>query len=693
MCYKRLLDLSSSKGYRILRKCLKQNNVVRGKPTRVRFTEYHINVDNRRTQEQNEIQVGFFYSLFNAIFRCEVRFLDPFRECCGRKVFPSNSFTITWSKLCKIFAKILLIFLLPTPFYLRLVIFYVFEIDELDRRKRAVKAGGLKESLGSSLMHYLTPTHGVFICMYILYIATAVVLAFMSQKGRDLRIKNVIVNSFRELKSQNFTATLSMIASNVVWPLKNFGALGFCVGIVYWPVAIVGSLLVGAVYLLPTLYLTLRMAIHSKLAAVNMIRQSKSSKYRVHSERDVSVRRYTTEELLRCKGKNLWKDSETDISLGSLDMRSPVPTKSMSSPKNVSLPRITKYTLCALLSILTMYAVVIILSEVIVCLVDVVVFTVMGCIVNASDFLVQYVMLIIMFVVYCNGSFNDVQVKYLWINRVLFKEIKYRIKDLDKVTRHPVFLRENHAFKLFSLGDYEATDDFADKPANHWVINNLCMFIDSNSTLRIPIQLFNEVMQIRVTGVPGPVYRGHIEALKHLSKIIIFVLFVFILVMSFGSIHKISTTNQTMATVVVGFLPRILKTFRPPQQPEMEVETVGFQALIDEILNNFCQYWPIYDLPFEVATDKDDDSFVDIIDDTVEVQKTKTLTEESKLDEAEENRHLLNTDMVHDDKDGASELPLSSQLIQMHETLDEEDVDIAIILPKWPEDDDIKDIV
>ena len=375
-------------------------------------------------------------------------------------------------------------------------------------------------------------------------------------------------------------------------------------------------------------------------------------------------------------------------------MQSPVPTKSRSSPKNVSLLRITKYTLCALLSILTMYGVVIILSEVTGCLVDVVVFTVMGCIVSASEFLVQYVMLILMFVVYCNDSFNDMQVKYLWMNRMVVTETKHRFRrDLEYLTSLPGFLRKkrkNQAFKAQLLNEqteYEATDDVACEPANHWIINDLVLFVDSKCTPRIPIKLFNEAIQIPVAGVPGPVYRGHIEALKHLSKIIIFVLFVFILVMSFGSIHKISTTNQTMATVVVGFLPRILKTFRPPPEPEMELEQVGFISALEEIIINFCQNWPIHDLPFEVITDEDNDSVVDAIDDKEEAPKMKTLTVESKLDEAEENSHLLSTDVVHDDKDGASALPLFSQ----HITMLSEEVHIAIILPEWPEND-IKDI-
>ena len=285
----RILDLSSKKGFPILRKCLEESNVKFGQRIKVRFPWYDINVDYRRLQEENVVPVGLFYSLFSAIFRCQVQYLAPFRDCCKADLFRFNNYRITWRKFCKKLAKILLILLLPTPFYLRLLVFYEFEYDELQHRKKAIEVGGLKEPLESSLLYYFTPAHGVFICMYILYVITAIVLAFISQKDRDHRVKNIIVNSFRELKSLDFTDTLSMIASNMVWPLKNFGALGFCVGIIYWPLAIVGSLIIGAVYTLPTLYLTFRMAYHSKLAAVIMSRQNNDLMYKVRVKPDKGV--------------------------------------------------------------------------------------------------------------------------------------------------------------------------------------------------------------------------------------------------------------------------------------------------------------------------------------------------------------------------------------------------------------------
>jgi len=697
----RVLDLSSQKGFPKLQKCLQESKVPLDQPIRVRFPQYDINVDYKRMQKENVVPVGLFYSIFSAIFGCQVRFLGPFRDCCKSRMFSNSRFTITWGNFCKRLAKILLILLIPTPFYLRLVVYYKFESEEVERRKKAIAVGGLRESVESSLIHYFTPTHGVFIFMYILYVVTAMALAFISQKGKDHRVKKIIINSFRELKGLNFTDTLSMIASNVVWPLKNFGALGCCVGIIYWPLAVTGSLIVGAVYLLPTLYLTYRMAHHSKLAAVVMARQSNNIKYKVRQKQDMGMYRFQTEEFLR-KGNKV--ASDLDISLGDLDHVVPSEhiQEEVASVKSTPVPypkfswlRVIKYVFCAFLSILTLYALVLIMSEVIGCLVEIVVFTIMGCIVNAGA-LLKYVMLILMIIVYCGDCFNNMEKKYLKLNRALFNEVKFRIKDLDKVTSLPSSLQENCGFKAQELNeqaDYEASDDVARKPPNHWMINDLVLFVDNEDTPRIPVQLFNDVIQIRVAGVPGPIYRGQIEAFQNLSKIVFFVVFVFLVVLSFGTVHQISATNQTLATLVGGFMPRMLRMFLAPPRPEVELGTVSFKSKMDEVIKNFCQYWPIYDLPFEVVTDEDDDQ---------SLKSNEKKSEAEKVDLCRSNGIDTKDTSVcddFDDIDGVAESrrpstqPFSAfsthfkkpQVFRQVSILMEEHVDIAICLPTWPE--------
>ena len=625
---KRVLDLSSMKAFPKLRNLVRSLDLPLGKPVKVRFPQYDICVDYKRMLKENTVPVSLFQSLFNAVFKCQIRFVRPFKECCKTNMLchcknydvddddddDSEHRRIPWTRCCRKIAKILLILFIPMPFYIRLFVFYTFEYDALENRKRAIALGGLKESFQNSLIHYFTPTHGLFIFIYVFYAVTALVLAFTSRPRKQHRLQKVIVDSFRDLKRLNWTDTLCMFMANVIWPFKRFGMLGCLVCLIYWPLAIPPSVIVSLAYFIPTIYLTVRMAFHSKIATVVKARRSHRKRYKVRIAVDQDVHRFETENVLSRNDKT----HESSFSLDDIDHVKPKEhdkepdqvsrASTIIRYSNFSFRRAFKYIFSAIMCIVTLYAVVVVLSEVIGCLVEIIVFTIMGCIVNAGS-LLRYVMLLVMVFVYCCDCFNNMSKKYLKMNKALFNEVKCRIKDLETVTSLPSSLQENCGFKAQELNeqaDYEGSDDVAEKPPNHWMINDLVLFVDSEDTPRIPKQLFDEVTQIRVAGVPGPVYRGHIEAFQQLIKIVLFILFVFIVVLSFGAVYKISTTNQMLATLVGGFLPMILRTFLAPPAPDVELGTVSFKSKMDEVIKNFCQYWPIYDLPFELVEDEKD---------------------------------------------------------------------------------------
>jgi hypothetical protein len=72
--------------------------------------------------------------------------------------------------------------------------------------------------------------------------------------------------------------------------------------------------------------------------------------------------------------------------------------------------------------VVTLYGVLVIISECVGCLIEILVFTLMGIIVNAGT-LLKYVALVVMLVVYSYDCFNNVEKKYLKLNKALFSEV------------------------------------------------------------------------------------------------------------------------------------------------------------------------------------------------------------------------------------------------------------------------------
>jgi len=622
--FKHVVDLRTKKGFPKLKDAA--SDVIPGKPTKVKFSQYDITVDYKRMLTENIVNVGLLDSLFRAIFKCKIRNVGPFQNCCKMNMLAgcacAKKKPLPWIKFFRKFSNGILVVFIPFPYYLRLLIFYVCEYEEVMARKAIIKQNELSETYENSMIHYFTPTHPLFVIIYVIYGIMACMLAFMSRKQNEGRLLKIIVGAFRDLKNLNWTETLSMVVSNMLWPFKHFGLLGFLVGMVYWPIAIPFTILIALIYSLPTVYLTVRMIFYSKSAIIERARKRKKNKpYQVSVKTDQDMHKFEADALLE-KSRIVETPSldENNDDLGLDDIDNINPKEHFKNLKdNISLAssilkyqatnwrRFTVYVFSAMLCIATLYSVVIVMAEVIGCLIEIIVFTIMGIIVNASTML-RYVMLIMMILIYSADCFNNMGKKYLKLNKALFNEVKGRIKDIAEVTSLPSFMQENRGFKSQELGEqaeYESPDDLAEKPMNHWLINDLVLFIDSEDMPRIPRQLFDEVCQIRVAGVPGPVFRGLIEAFESFIKAVLFVLFVFIIVLTFGAVYKISSTNQTLATVLGGLLPMILRTFLAPPTPDVELGTVSFKSKLDEVIKNFCQKWPIYDFPFQVLPEDD----------------------------------------------------------------------------------------
>ena len=274
--------------------------------------------------------------------------------------------------------------------------------------------------------------------------------------------------------------------------------------------------------------------------------------------------------------------------------------------QSIKCRQVIEHIIASVFCVAALYSLLIILSECIGCFVEIFVFTMMGIIVNAGA-LLKYVSLLILVVVYSYDSFNNVEKKYLKLNKALFGEVKGRIKDLDKVTSLPSSLQENCGFKAQEASEqafYESADDIAKRPSRHWLINDLVLFVDNEDMPRIPRRLFDEVCEIRVAGVPGPVYRGLLLGVQQFLKIVFFIFFVFVVVLSFSEVYRVSTTNQMLATLAGGFLPVILRQFMEPERPDVEIGTLSFKSKMDEVIKNFRQYWPIYDFAFEPIVDE-----------------------------------------------------------------------------------------
>ena len=112
-----------------------------GAKFRAKFSQYDILVSYKRLLTENNVPVGFWRNVIRSLFFCRLRHIGPFRHCCRvdmvqpwmRRLLRLGSAVprVPWIVLWKKIGMALLILLMPTPYYVRLFIYYQFESTEV----------------------------------------------------------------------------------------------------------------------------------------------------------------------------------------------------------------------------------------------------------------------------------------------------------------------------------------------------------------------------------------------------------------------------------------------------------------------------------------------------------------------------------------------------------------------------------
>lgn len=159
-----------------------------------------------------------------------------------------------------------MLLLVPVPFYIRLFIYYKFEADEISLRREAMHKNGLGESFNfyrANVIQYFTPTHGIFIATYILYIVCAVIIGLTDEAFRE-RLKDVARSALSDMSVVSQTGVLGIIIRTLLFPCKKCGILGLLIAPVYLVLVFPICSIVFALYYFPTVYLSLRLPYYAR---------------------------------------------------------------------------------------------------------------------------------------------------------------------------------------------------------------------------------------------------------------------------------------------------------------------------------------------------------------------------------------------------------------------------------------------
>ena len=581
-------------------------------PYKIDFKAIHLRNKIDRLLPEHFVPVSFFTSLYDSFVKCKLRKDPALSSCCATNVCVKSpcNLHMTWYRLAKRVMQFLTMIAAITPWILRVALYFYYEKEDMDMRRKAAGDRQLQNPFHDSYSFtlYLTPVHVIFICIYALLCLEFCVYGTLSKKVKD-QFKFVLRKSFRDMREKDPEEIIRWIVGRALRPCTKYGGLGIFIGLLLWVLGSPFVIAILAFYLLPTLNITIRLFAQYNFYAVS---------------RDI----YFCCQKIREKFDIFEKEIQKENMLNSESME-----RNEQALRNgfARLQQMCIIFVC----IVSLYSVVFLLSEVVAVLVEILIYTMMGVILNAAKTL-SYVSLFFLLAVYTNECFGSVSKKFLAFNKVLNSAIfSLGVKKCEEVMylspkpelKNYIFDRHSTSFtkdliahrrnclaeddkqqdNMAFMLNTEALDDVKDpikliqsyNGSPKWQVSRLVLFFSKYifDVPQIPKSLFFRASKLPYSFLPGSVLINYLKAFVQLGIILIFLIFVLVVVLAFGDTYNISFSNQLLATVAGGLLPLLLqKLFRKHTTPVIDKDSISFRVFLHELLDTFKVSWPVYDI-------------------------------------------------------------------------------------------------
>lgn len=676
-------DESASSGYG-RRKDMKQftrfRKLVKTIPSEaivpVRFNRLDILVDHKELMTEDGVPVGLFRFVYETFIRCGITRVEPLKSCCEESIFGSWSprflwlklrkrcdcnrgcrDSCSWSSLFNLIGVVVLILVIPFPYYIRLGVFYAFEEDEIKDRQEAIDRLNLDYIVDHNIFQWLTPTHAGLVGVYITYVASLLLLSALRvcDSSKIDGIARACVTDMRHIRQSE---CLRMLCAHVLLPFEKFGVFGVAVAALYWPLVLPLCLLIAVFYCVPLLYLAGRLLINYRPGCCRR-KPLPTPGGRSNKSLSKGVTSFDSCFFL----DSISPDSRPYSSVSSVGV-DPSVTANQEAGRKTRQRNVRVYRqrlasafgtfLVGLLMLLGVCSVLVMYAEAFGFIVEVCVLTSLGAVVN-SDRSVQYVILAFWGVVYAVASCRLSYAGYTRLSRQLFHFIRTRLNDgIQAASPLRYEKRRNTAFKFLTIAEavqLKAQDqasvwqDDSDTPATtagvgrsalaattsgrldggavsndrgvgavvapddsieyrdnrlHWSIHSLVLFVDKNDVSRIPLDFFWEICKLDMPGSPGPVHKAALRATGCILCSLVFLSLLSIVVLSFGNMYEVATPNQMILMLVSGAVPLIIFLvvygFNLPHGSC--INQYSLHGKVQRVIVDYCQSWPVYDLSF-----------------------------------------------------------------------------------------------
>ena len=562
------------------------------KPHKLKLSKLEVKLRMDELVPKDRAPVGIIDNLFYNLVVCKIRNRPLLWNCCHATLTPCGK--LSWYRCLRSLTKLIFFLILSCPWGIRLAIYYLYEHPEIKERREFAADNSLHLTSTGSVISSLTPTHGLYIFCYCVLVLLTFVLSILSKKMQKL-IYSAFQCSLNDMWNSSWTGALERSFVVLIQPLEKFGFLGILVLPFYWLIVLPCALAVMMFYTFPLINVLVRLFVNVSVLCASFSECKKCS-HCPSSHRNFLCRIFDLRRLLA-------DEKAIKVDTNKIDRSS----------------QIFVLVMC----LLGMFAACFLARECIVFVVEYTIYVVIGVILNA-DHTLKYVTIAFMVVLYIRDCFGSVGNKYQKFNAILHEaalekaaqDIHAEVDPDDSAN-----MEKNAAFVVPTTkhGKDVPIPDLYVKMAPHgpkgfmkyteeeqlsWTMWQMAVFLNNKDKSFLSQDFFFQSIKMQNCKVPGSLINNYLIAFAKLLVILVFLFFVVLIVMVFGEEYNLSTFNQTIATLVTGFLPWALTNvlFKSADAFELDKENINFQIELDKLIRKFHQMLVVADIPAEVVS-------------------------------------------------------------------------------------------
>lgn len=649
-------------------------------------SELELKVAHRHLLHESYAPVGVLNVLNDMFFSCKIRHRKSVRNCCVAPFCKCiKQLSCRWHVVLKFLMRLVLVALLFIPWLLRLYVYYNFEEEPFTARKDAANLRSLHIYYPGNLIVYLSPFHTIFITAYAILgfdLSLYIYLTTSNQRYNDV-FKVVIRKCFNDMREASLRKNVGWVVKHVLRPCRKCGIAGLCFGLMLFPFSFTLSVLYLVFQAIPTVNIILRLSAH------------------------VIVFLFSTKCFGAIPGlgwfAKMLKEAESTLEMDIYSTGRKIEVIDKWKIMNTCLKRFLQIIIVFML-LASFSAVLLIFFELVSFGVDLFVFTLIGLILNASK-LMSYFSIIFLLIIYVNDCFGSVREKFLTFNRTLNGVLLSLVKDkvLNTICRRREHDQCNEAYRIrVNIGD-EFDETNVDKVKDRvtlaktikgeprWRIPQLALFLSSEDEPMIPKHLFLKSCLMPYYNAPGDLLMCYVRAVAEFIIISLFLIFVFVVVLTFGETYKVSATNQMLATAAGGIVPFMLKNllFRSRVSSSIDTDSVHFQYNLAELVNNYIRLWVISDITVDKVSvpglSKNQPSSRNDLDLTDKRNKRHRVSVENEIEDStnvdDTDTHSIDDTDAQSDVSGEEMLPLKViQSNNRNQSNDCTDIDLIVYI-------------